>query len=103
MTAKEFFDSLPGHADPERLAGVRASYLFDIAGEGRWLVVIDDGEVTVTEDPSDGADVEFSLSGETFSKLLARKQNPMVAYVTGKLKVKGDINVAMHLQQLLPS
>ena len=51
---------------PTKLAGVEASYLFDIAGEGRWLVEIHDGKVTVTEDPSDGADVEFSLSGETF-------------------------------------
>ena len=102
MTAKEFFDELPGHAEPEKLAGVQATYLFDIAGEGRWLVEIRDSAVTVAEDPSGGADVEFALSGETFSKLLARKQSPMVAYMTGKLKVKGDINVAMHLQSLLP-
>jgi putative sterol carrier protein len=102
MTTKEFFDALPGRAEPEKLAGIEATYLFDIAGEGRWLVEIHDGTVAVTEDPSGGADVQFSLSAETFSKLLARKQNPMVAYMTGKLKVKGDVNVAMHLQSLLP-
>jgi putative sterol carrier protein len=100
MTAKEFFDALPGHAKPEKLDGLEASYLFDIAGEGRWLVEVRDSAVTVSEDPPGGADVEFALSSETFSRLIARKQNPMIAYMTGKLKVRGDISVAMHLQDL---
>jgi putative sterol carrier protein len=102
MAAREFFDSIPRKADPERLEGVDSSYLFDIAGEGRWLVQVRDQKVTVTENPDSGADVTFSLSVETFEKLLAKKQNPMIAYMTGKLKISGDINTAMELQKLIP-
>ena len=88
MTAREFFDDLPGRPDPERLRGIHHTYLFDIAGEGRWLVTVDDGNVTVDEDPeSEAADVSFTLSGETFTKLAAKEQNPMIAYMTGKLKI----------------
>jgi putative sterol carrier protein len=102
MAAREFFDSIPGKADPERLKGIDSSYLFDIAGEGKWLVQVQDQKVTVTENPDSGADVTFSLSAETFEKLLAKKQNPMIAYMTGKLKISGDINTAMELQKLIP-
>ena len=97
----EFFDSLPNRADPERLAGIDNSYLFDITGEGRWLVEVHDGKVTVTEDPQGTADVVFTTSGETFERIQARKQNPMTAYMTGKLKVTGDISAAMALQSIL--
>ena len=101
MGAREFFESLPGKVDPERIAGVDASYLFDVAGEGRWLVEVRDGKVAVSENPTAEADVTFALSSETFTKLVARQQNPMVAYMTGRLKISGDIAVAMHLRDLL--
>ena len=100
MGAREFFEALPGRVDPERIAGVDASYLFEVAGEGRWLVEVRDGGVAVTENSPGGADVTFSLSGETFTKLIAGRQNPMVAYMTGKLKISGDVGVAMHLRDL---
>jgi putative sterol carrier protein len=102
MTAREFFESIAAKAEPERLKGVDSSYLFDVAGEGRWLVQVRDQKVTVTENPESGADVTFSLSAETFGKLLAKKQNPMIAYMTGKLKISGDMSTAMELQKLIP-
>jgi putative sterol carrier protein len=102
MSAREFFDALPGRAEPARLAGIESSYLFDIAGEGRWLVDVRDQKVTVTENPDGEADVSFSLSGETFDRILTGKQNPMIAYMTGKLKISGDMSTAMELQKLLP-
>jgi putative sterol carrier protein len=102
MAAGEFFAALPGQADPARLVGIDSSYLFEVAGEGRWLVEVRDQKVTVTENPEGEGDVAFSLSSETFDRLLTRKQNPMIAYMTGKLKISGDINTAMELQKLIP-
>ena len=102
MSAREFFAELPQKAEPARLVGVDSSYLFDIAGEGRWLVEVRDQKVTVTENPEGDGDVAFTLSGQTFDRLLARQQNPMVAYMTGKLKISGDLNTAMELQKLIP-
>ena len=102
MSAREFFAELPQKAEPERLVGVESSYLFDITGEGRWLVEVRDQKVTVTENPEGDGDVAFTLSGQTFDRLLARQQNPMVAYMTGKLKISGDLSTAMELQKLIP-
>ena len=42
----------------------------------------------------------FSTSEENFEKIVAGEQNPTTAYMTGKLKIKGDMGAAMKLQKL---
>ena len=99
MATKDFFDTLEAQADPAKIAGVSNSYLFDIEGDGQWLVDVRDGKVTVTEGEGD-ADAVISASEETFAKIVAGEQNPTTAYMTGKLKIKGDMGAAMKLQKL---
>ena len=99
MAAKEFFDSLESRADASKIAGMTNSYLFDIEGEGQWLVTVADGSVNVTEGGGD-ADATIETSAETFDKIVAGEQNPTTAYMTGKLKIKGDMGAAMKLQKL---
>ncbi len=99
MAAKDFFDSLEARADESKLAGMSNSYLFDIEGEGQWLVAVADGKLTVTDGPGD-ADATISTSGATFEKIVAGEQNPTTAYMTGKLKIKGDMGAAMKLQKI---
>ena len=99
MAAKEFFDSLPARADESKLAGMSNSYLFDIEGEGQWLVTVADGKLDVAEGGGE-ADATISTSAETFDKIVAGDQNPTTAYMTGKLKIKGDMSAAMKLQKL---
>src|SRR5215469_3783909 len=98
-TVQEFFESLPSRADTSKTAGMTNSYFFDIEGAGQWTVDVDDGSVTVSEGGGD-ADVSISTSQETFEKIIAGEQNPTSAYMTGKLKVKGDMGAAMKLQKL---
>ena len=99
MSAKEFFDTLETRVDPSKTAGMNNSYLFDIDGAGTWKVDVQDGSVNVTEGGGD-ADVTITTSEETFDKMVSGEQNPTSAYMTGKLKVKGDMGAAMKLQKL---
>jgi putative sterol carrier protein len=99
QTAREFFESLESRVDQSKTAGMTASYLFDIEGAGQWTVDIDDGKVTVTEGAAD-ADTTIQASEQTFERIVAGEQNPTTAYMTGKLKVKGDMGQAMKLQKL---
>jgi putative sterol carrier protein len=98
---REFFAELPEKADPARIAGIEHSYVFDVTGEGVWLIELHDGKMTITENPDRDGDVKFTLSGETFDRITERKQNPMIAYMTGKVKVSGDISAAADLQKIL--
>jgi putative sterol carrier protein len=98
-SVREFFEGLPGRVPAERIAGMNNTYVFDIEGAGTWKVAIADGVIEVTEGAGD-ADVTFSSSEESFEKIVAGEQNPTTAYMTGKLKIKGDMGAAMKLQKL---
>ena len=63
------------------------------------LLSVADGKVNVTEGGED-ADAVITTSEETFEKIVSGEQNPTSAYMTGKLKVKGDMGAAMKLQKL---
>ena len=75
------------------------SYLFDIAGAGMWLVTVEDGVVSVREGEGE-ADATISASDENFERILSGEQNATAAYMSGKLKIKGDMGAAMKLQKL---
>lgn len=100
MSAKEFFESLPGRIDSSKIAGMTNSYIFDIEGAGKWKVDVRDGAVTVNEGGGGDGDVTLSMTEENFNKMVARELNPTTAYMTQKLKVKGDMGAAMKLQKL---
>ena len=100
-SAKEFFDTLGSNVDAEKAAGINASYLFDVTGAGTWKVDVRDGSgVQVTEGGDDEADCTITVADDDFTRLAAGELNPMTAYMTGKLKVKGDMGAAMKLQKL---
>ena len=98
-SVQEFFDGLSGRADESKTAGMNNSYLFDIEGAGKWLVKVEDGRVTVTEGDGE-ADTTLTTSEESFLAIARGEQNPTTAYMTGKLKIKGDMGAAMKLQKL---
>jgi putative sterol carrier protein len=99
QSAKEFFDTLGGRVDASRAQGVNASYLFDVTGAGAWKVDVQDSGVTVTEGAAD-AGTTITIAEDDFNRLVAGELNPMTAFMTGKLKVKGDMGAAMKLQKL---
>jgi putative sterol carrier protein len=98
-TTQEFFEALPTRVTPDRIEGMNNTYVFDIEGAGVWTVVVADGAITVTEGAGD-ADCTFSSSEETFEKITSGEQNATTAYMTGKLKIKGDMGAAMKLQKI---
>ncbi|MEM1162375.1 MAG: SCP2 sterol-binding domain-containing protein [Pseudomonadota bacterium] len=82
----------------ERLGdgGFDGSVKFDIEGEGA-IVINEDG---VSTEDGDAA-CTISASVDTFQDLFAGELDPTAAFMTGKIKVDGDMSVAMKLGQLL--
>ena len=99
-SVNEFFEALPARVDPARTTGVNKTYVFDISGAGVWTVTVTDGGVEVTEGDTGGSDVTISSSAENFERILSGEQKAERAYMTGKIKIKGDMGAAMKLQKL---
>jgi putative sterol carrier protein len=99
MTAQEFFEQLPERADPAKTAGMSNTYVFDVEGVGQWTVAVEDGAVSVTEGVAD-ADCTISATEETLVKIAKGEANPTTAYMSGKLRIQGDMGAALKLQKL---
>jgi putative sterol carrier protein len=98
-SAREFFEGLEERVDPAKTAGMTNSYVFEIEGAGTWRVDVDDGKVSVKEGDGD-ADATIAASEDTFEQIASGDLNATTAYMTGKLKIRGDMGAAMKLQKL---
>ena len=65
---------------------------FEIETEGS--IVISGGSVYSSDDP---ADVTFTASVEIFEEIFNGELEPTAAFMTGKLKIDGDMGTAMRL------
>ena len=99
QTVREFFESIEDRLDPEKVRGTTAIYRFDVRDVGSWLVDVDDGRVSVSESDAD-ADCVLQASEELWGRLIRGEANATTAYMTGKLKVKGDLELALKLKEL---
>ncbi len=98
-TVKETFDLMASRFRPEKAAGVNAVIQYDISGEGggSWYATIKDGACTVTAGPASTPNLTLTISGQDWLDMLAGKLNPQMAFMSGKLKLKGDMGLAMKI------
>lgn len=87
MNVKEFLFSLPAKVKPEVLEGHNSLFHFDIADAGQFTVKLADGKLDVAEGFSGEPTCKVTTSAESFEKLISGDLNPMMAMMTGKLKI----------------
>ena len=102
QTVKGFFDSLAPklNSDPDALSGLDCVYQFHI-GEGRYHVTIRGGKAQVAEGDSGSPNCTVSMEEGTLLDLLAGKINGQMAFLTGKIKVAGDMGLALKLGSII--
>lgn len=81
-------------------AGLNKSVKFDFGSDG--IVRIDDKASPAVVDNEDApADCTVKVSMADFLDIAAGKTNPQMAFMMGKLKIEGDMSVAMQLGKVL--
>ena len=90
-------------ANPSRVAGLDAGFQFDLQGDGGGVYHIDiaGGVADVGAGPSSSPNVTISMAATDFVELATGKLNPVQALMSGKLKLKGDLGLALRLQSIL--
>lgn len=76
--------------------GFDRSVKFDTGADG--VILVDGGAVSTADGP---ADCTIKLSLDDLESLIAGDLNPTMAFMSGKIKVEGDMSVAMALSQLI--
>ncbi|MDH6233403.1 putative sterol carrier protein [Mesorhizobium soli] len=77
-------------------SGFDRSVKFDTGGDG--VIVIDGASISTTDAP---ADCTIKISLDDLESLISGDLNPTMAFMTGKIKVEGDMSVAMSLSQII--
>lgn len=101
-TVAAFFSELGGKVDPTKIQGMNATYQFDITGDngGTWHVKLADGNVSVNEGPAENPNITLTATDENWMQIVTGKLSGQTAFLTGKLKIKGDMGLAMKLQSV---
>ena len=73
---------------------------FDFGDVGKLLI---DGANGVANNSDDAADATIKVDWEDFKKIATGGLDATMAFMQGKLKVEGDMSVAMQLQSLMKS
>ena len=69
--------------------------------DGEFIFIDGRDNNNVVTDKDEEADCTITMSIDTYLKLQRKEIKPMIATLTGKLKVKGDIGLAQKLKQLM--
>jgi len=69
-------------------------------GSDKYQVVIEDGTCTVSADPDRSPRLTISVGAPEFLKLISGAGNPMMMFMTGKVKATGDLGLAANLNKL---
>lgn len=84
---------------PEAAEGVEAVIQYRLSGDeaGDYIVNIKDGKCTVSEGISPDPTMTLTAEANDFRDVLLGRVNGMQYFMTGKLKLAGDLNLAMKL------
>jgi putative sterol carrier protein len=98
-TVQESFAAMPGRFRPDKASGTSATIQYDISGDGggTWNAVIKDGACTVNQGAAASPNLTRSISAQDWLDMLSGKQSGQMLFMSGKLKVKGDMGLAMKL------
>jgi putative sterol carrier protein len=90
-------------AKPDVVAKINAIYQFNISGPGggSWAVDCTQPGGKVETGTVGTARCTVAASAQHFLDIVNGKLNPQMAFMSGKLKIQGDMGLAMKLQQIL--
>lgn len=104
-TPTEFFSNKAEQlaSNPDAMKGINATYQFNLSGDGggEWTIALSDAASEVREGSTEDAQCVIAMSAADFMAMIGGSLNPNLAFMTGKLKVTGEIGLALKLQSIL--
>lgn len=104
-TAEEiraFIEQMPNRFAPEKAVGVNANIQFNLTGDngGQWYSQIADGTCAVAEGTFENPTMTLNATADDLYKVFTGEMNPVSAFMQGKIKVAGDMGLAIKLQNM---
>jgi len=103
-TPQDVFDSMRGSFQPAKAKGVHARYQWDLSGPqgGQWWIDVEDGKYKMGKGRIDNPSVTFVATDKDWVAVSNHQIGGTWAYLTGRLKIRGDQVVARKLGEIFP-
>ena len=102
LTVSELMEKMPGAFIPEKAQGVDSVIQFKFTGDeaGEWFAAIKDGKVDVSRGTHPSPKMTLTADSADYVKIFTGELDGMQAFMQGKIKLSGDLNLAVKLMQM---
>jgi len=103
VTPQQIFDSMPQALVPEKAGSTKAMIQFDLSGDqgGKWWVKIHDGQAESGHgDAPEAPQLTLMADATDYVKISLGQLDGTAAFMQGKLKIKGDMGLAIKMASL---
>lgn len=103
-TPQDVFDAMRSSFQPTKAKGVHARYQWELSGTngGEWWIDVNDGTYKMGKGKIDHPSVTFIAKDKDWVAICHDQLSGTWAYLTGRLKVRGDQGVARKLGEMFP-
>ena len=103
-TVKEIFAEMPNRFNAAAAKGMNSVIQFNLSGDGdnagQYHTIIKDGTLEVKEGVHPSPSMTMTMAGTDYVDMTTGKLNGQMAFMSGKLKIAGDMGLAMKMQSL---
>ena len=102
ISPAQVFEQMPQFLNKEKAAGTNATIQFDLSGDqgGKWWIKIADGEASFGEGEAENPSLTLLADAQDYVKISLGTLDGTAAFMQGKLKIKGDMGLAIKMQTL---
>lgn len=102
ITIQQLMEKLPGAFIPEKAGDMDSVIQFVLTGEeaSEWQVIIKDGTVEVKEGMNEDPTMVLEAESQDYKDIVTGKVNAMNSFMQGKVKLKGNLNLAMKFVEM---
>src|SRR5690242_2127315 len=103
-TPQQVFDGMRQSFQASKAKGVHARYQWDLSGPqgGLWWIDVDDGSYKMGKGKIDNPNVTFVAKDKDWVAVSNHQMGGTWAYLTGRLKIRGDQGLARKLGEIFP-
>ena len=103
MTPDQIVEAMPEYLIPEKAGSTNATVQFDLSGAegGKWWIKIADGKAESGKgDAPEAPKLTLLADSNDWVNIMTGKLDGTAAFMQGKLKIKGDMGLAIKMQSL---
>ncbi len=99
LTIEKLMERMPGAFLPEKAGDLAADIQFHFVGDGGgdWVAHIREGACTTEQGTTESPRLTLTAGSDDYIKIITGELNAMSAFAQGKIKLKGDLSLAMKL------